>query len=137
MQFKPQQLSKAAWKTGPFSNPRTLSRFVWIVAFFAAIYLRLIVYALVAVYLFELLMIATQCTLEQRKVGLTKTSTRFHLDLSHFLLIALAFGPLVPKFIVWLTTNQLDQTIVLYKLCFGLSLLQLHFRLEHEVSERR
>lgn len=139
MQFKPQQLSKAAWKASPITNARTLSRFVLIVAFIAAIYLRLIVYALVAVYLFELLMLATQCTLEQRKVGRTKASTRFYLDLSRFILIAFAFIPLVPKFIVWLTTNELllDKTVIIYKLCFGISLVQLHFRVEHEVSERR
>lgn len=139
LQFKPAQLSKDLWKGSPLTNPRTLSRLSLIVALAAAIYLRLIVYALVAVYLFELLMLATRCTLEQRKVGLTKATTRCYLDLSRFILIALAFVPLVPKFIVWFITNELvlDKTIILYKICFGISLVQLHFQIQNDVSERR
>lgn len=109
------------------------------VALIASIYLRLIVYALVVVYLFELLMLATQCTLEQRKIGLTKATTGIYLDLSRFILIALAFVPLIPKFIVWFTTNELvlDKPIILYKICFGVSLIQLHFQIEQHLSERK
>ena len=139
MQFKPAQLSKKTWKSSPIINPRTLSRLFLIVAFIALIYLRLIVYALVAVYLFKLLMLATQATLEQRKIGFTKATTGIYLDLSRFILILLACVPLIPKFIFWFTTNELllDSTTILYKIVFGISLVQLHFQFDHHVSERR
>ena len=74
-------------------------------------------------------MLSTKSNLDQLKIGSNKLTTRFYLDITQFSLISIAFIPLVPKFIVWYTTNELllDKTFILFKLCFAISLIQLHF----------
>lgn len=122
-----------------YSNFKSITRLILIGTFFLSIYLKLVGYILVLIYFFKLLMLSSQSTLSQHRIGLQKSTTKFYLDITKFILISISFVPSIPRFIVWHTSNEqvLDKTIIFYNICLGLSLIQLNYSTDHDVSDKR
>lgn len=127
--------------TKSYLNSTTNRRLILILGFLLLVYLKLIVvYVLVSYYLLQILYLSIQCDLNQRKVGLLKCTTTCYLEISKFIIILIAIVPLLPKLMVWYTTNEfrLNLSTILFKICFTILLVQLHFKLnQRNLSQKR